>query len=66
MHMANGDLLTGFLAGFIGGMVVGFFIFTELGRAAAISAISKGAKVAKEKVEQWAKEEEVPTLVRVE
>lgn len=48
------DVALWFLGGlFVGAVFVGPFIWTPLGRATTITAISRGAGVASAKVEEW-------------
>jgi len=43
-----------FLLGlFIGGFLLGPIVWTELGRRLAIEAIRRGAKVTRERIEEW-------------
>jgi hypothetical protein len=46
-----GWLFAGFVLGFLAGAVV----FTKVGRDLAVKAISKGSKMAEEKIREWAK-----------
>ena len=41
--------------GVVGGIIIGAFIWTQLGRDLAVTSISKGAKVTESKVREWAK-----------